>query len=57
MQVAASALADMILSNANNALDGGALYHATHGLHIYRTRVFGTPGPRGLVIPLPPPKR
>jgi hypothetical protein len=48
---AASALAVMILQNQNNPIDGGALYHATHGLHIYRARVFGTPGPRGLLFP------
>jgi hypothetical protein len=51
MQQAASALAVMILANQNNPLDGGALYHATHGLHIYQTRVFGTPPPAGLLIP------
>lgn len=54
MQEAASALALMILSNQNNPLDGGALYHATHGLHLYQTRVFNTPPPAGLTIPLPP---
>jgi hypothetical protein len=53
MQHAASALAAMILSNQNSPLDGGSLYHATHGLHIYRTRLFGTPPPRGLLMPLP----
>lgn len=48
MQQAASALAVMILENQNNPIDGGALYHAVHGLYIYRARVFGVPGPRGL---------
>lgn len=55
MEDAASALAKMILDNQNNPIDGGALYHATHGLYIYRARVFGVPGPAGLTIP-PPPK-
>ena len=51
---AASVLAKMILDNQNNPIDGGALSHATHGLYIYRARVFGVPGPAGLTIPLPP---
>ena len=55
MQDAASALAVMILENQNNPIDGGALYHAVHGLYIYRARVFGIPGPQGLTIP-PVPK-
>ena len=27
------------------AVDGGSLYHAAHGLHIYRNRVFGIRDP------------
>jgi hypothetical protein len=50
MQQAASALAVMILENQNNPIDGGALYHAVHGLYIYRARVFGVAGPRGLHV-------
>jgi hypothetical protein len=52
---AASALSDMIIANQNNPIDGGALYHAVHGLYIYRARAFGVAGPAGLTIP-PAPK-
>jgi hypothetical protein len=55
MQEAASALALMILENSSRDLDGGALYHAAHGLAIYRTRVFGPSGAHAPLIP-PPPK-
>jgi hypothetical protein len=55
MQEAASALSVMILENQNNPIDGGALYHAVHGLYMYRARVFNVPGPAGLHMP-PPPK-
>jgi hypothetical protein len=51
VQEAASALAAMILTS--DSLDGGSLYHATHGLHIYRTRVFRATPPEGLLIPRP----
>jgi hypothetical protein len=54
MERAAYALTSMILEKQSYAIDGGALYHATHGLHMYQHRVFGDPGPRGLTIPLPP---
>jgi hypothetical protein len=50
MQDAAATLAAMILSNQNQGLDGGAVYHATHGLEMYRNRVFG-PTPHPPVIP------
>jgi hypothetical protein len=50
VQDAVSALAAMILENQNNPIDGGALYHAVHGLYIYRARVFGVAGPRGLHV-------
>jgi hypothetical protein len=54
MQQAAEALSMLILDNRRNSIDGGALYHAAHGLEIYRTRLFG-PGPwPGPLIPLPP---
>lgn len=56
MQRAAGAVAKMILDHADGDLDGGAMYHATHGLHIYRRRAFGVPGPRGLLVPRPPKK-
>jgi hypothetical protein len=48
---AAGALTQMILDKRDTAIDGGSLYHAVHGLYIYRQRVFGVPGPRGLTIP------
>jgi hypothetical protein len=35
---AADELTLMILRNVNEPLDGGALYHAAHGLHLYRAR-------------------
>jgi hypothetical protein len=40
---AASALATLILSMREEAVEGGALYHATHGLQIYHDRVYGDP--------------
>ncbi len=51
MQRAVSALALLIVDRERNAVDGGALYHATHGLHLYHMRVFGTPPD---YLPLPP---
>ena len=53
---AAAALTTMILNNKQEAIDGGSLYHAMHGLYIHRQRVYGTAGPRGLMVPLPPKK-
>src|SRR5262249_20890702 len=50
MENAANALAVMILEHRDQGLDGGALYHGTHGLEIYRNRVFG-PTPHPPVIP------
>jgi hypothetical protein len=50
VQEAANALVMMILESRTDPIDGGALYHAVHGLHIYRARVFGTPTP-GLLMP------
>ena len=55
-QRAAYALTKVVLEKQSYAIDNGALYHATHGLHMYQTRVFGTPGPPGLTMPLPPKK-
>jgi hypothetical protein len=56
VQSAASALSLMILDSQGRPVEGGALYHATHGLHIYHDRLFGPLGPdvQGPVIPLPP---
>lgn len=49
---AANALCRAILENRDATVDGGSLYHAAHGLNLYRDRRFGTPIP---IIP-PPPK-
>jgi hypothetical protein len=53
MENAAEALTTMLLNNRYQGLDGGAVYHAVHGLEIYRNRVFG-PTPYPPQIPLPP---
>jgi hypothetical protein len=53
MAAAADALVVMILNNATRGLDGGAVYHAAHGLEIYRNRVFG-PTPHPPLIPAHP---
>jgi hypothetical protein len=55
VEKAADALAVMILENSNNPLDGGALYHAAHGLHLYRARLWGAADSHGPLLP-PPPK-
>jgi hypothetical protein len=55
IQDAAGALCVMILENRFKGLDGGAMYHAAHGLGIYRARLFGTTEGHGPLIP-PPPK-
>ncbi len=55
VQEAANALSLMILDSAGRSIDGGGLYHATHGLHIYHDRVFGpVSGRQAPRIPLPP---
>ena len=57
MQNAANAVALMILETRSDPVEGGALYHAAHGLQIYRDRVFGPPDRKdyhGPLIPLPP---
>ena len=55
MQEAANALSLLILDSQGRPMEGGALYHATHGLHIYHGRVFGPiPGHHGPMVPLPP---
>jgi hypothetical protein len=51
MQEAVSRLSRMILDMGNEPIDGGALYHAAHGLALYHMRVFGTPP---AFLPLPP---
>jgi hypothetical protein len=44
VQHAGSALALMILDLQNEPIEGGSLYHAVHGLLLYRARVYGTEG-------------
>lgn len=52
---AASALSLTILDLQDQSIDGGALYHAVHGLQIYHARVYGGSfTPKELLIPLPP---
>jgi hypothetical protein len=53
VQEAVGALALMILDNEGAAVESGSLYHAAHGLHLYRTRAFGRPSARS-ATPLPP---
>jgi hypothetical protein len=56
VQDAANRQALMILEQSSEAIDGGSLYHAVHGLLLYYARVYDreTLGPRELLIPLPP---
>ncbi len=42
MQQAALDLSTLIMDNQSLPLDGGSVYHAVHGLQIYRSRVFET---------------
>ena len=58
VQRAASALALTFLENENKGIDGGSMYHAVHGLLIYRSRVYGTDKGGDLMphVPLPPTK-
>jgi hypothetical protein len=43
MQKAVNAVVLKILDMGRTPVDGGALYHAGHGLYLYHERVFGTP--------------
>ena len=54
VEKAADALTLMILENSFQSLDGGSLYHAAHGLELYRARLWGNSGSHKLTIPLPP---
>jgi hypothetical protein len=55
VQNAAFACAMMVLENGDKEIDGGSLYHASHGLHVYYNRMFGPlPGRQSPVIPLLP---
>ena len=53
MQSAVNALAMQILEMKDSEVEGGALYHAAHGLRLYHSRVYGAPPP---YLPLPPKK-
>jgi len=50
---AVSELAMSIIKGRDERIDGGAFYHAAHGLHIYYNRRWGPLG-SDPVIPLPP---
>lgn len=50
MQSAVSGVSQLILNMQKARIDGGALYHAAHGLHIYHERVYGTPA-KYLAVP------
>jgi hypothetical protein len=50
---AANALSLMILESADQAIESGALYHATHGLQIYHVRRYGSID--GVRVPAVPP--
>jgi hypothetical protein len=56
VQDAANALALMILDQQDASIEGGSLYHATHGLLLYYARVYDrtTLGPKELHFPPPP---
>ncbi len=56
VQDAVMALCKMVLDRSDEDIDGGSLYHATHGLHIYYDRVFDTPNSKKgqTVIPMRP---
>jgi hypothetical protein len=51
---AARALADLLTGLRDEPVEAGPLYHAVHGLLIYRTRLYGGP-PAGCSRPLVPP--
>jgi hypothetical protein len=56
VQGAANALSLMFLENQDKGIEGGAMYHAVHGLIIYSSRVYGTDklGPLAPHLPLLP---
>lgn len=56
MRRAASALSLQILELQGSSIEGGALYHATHGLLIYYARLYDRTwlGPNDPPVPLPP---
>ena len=56
VQDAAAAVALMFLDTQDQPMEGGTLYHATHGLLIYYARAFDGRklGPNQPLVPLPP---
>lgn len=54
MQAAVNRLALMMLDMRDVAVDGGALYHALHGLKIYHARVFAPASVGTDAMPIPP---
>jgi hypothetical protein len=56
VQEAANALTLLIFDLHSEAVEGGSLYHAVHGLLIYYARVYGPEklGPHTPYVPLPP---
>ena len=59
VQSAANTLAMLLLENQSKGLEGGAMYHAVHGLLIYSARVYGAKqfGDQAPHVPLPPPAK
>ena len=53
IQEAAGSLSLMILGSHDRDIEGGALYHATHGLHLYHARTYGDPKAKS-PVPSPP---
>lgn len=53
VRAAARALADLLIGLRDKPIESGALYHAAHGLLIYRTRLYGEP-PAGCHRPTVP---
>ena len=56
VQEAANSLADMFLTVQDQEVEGGAMYHAVHGLILYYARVYDAErlGPNRPFLPLPP---
>lgn len=52
VQEAANALAKTMIETRLDPIEGGALYHAAHGLNMYHSRVFGDPNTKR-PFPLP----
>lgn len=57
VQDAVMVLCKTILDRPHTGIDGGGLYHATHGLHLYHHRLFGPFNPANPPLMPPVPKR